>query len=285
MSGTCSPSTARCRTVSWRRHTIRDTASSGWRAVPPTRTTRQRSARWCSAPTDTPGDLKRIKVSVFDGQSWSKDATAFVDVVSEPDRRSSRARSRRQQFHRRRSGRHGDVHVRRTARYRSPIPTSPSRCRRAGDHVGDDHDTRMEPARGRRALRRHAAARHHGIALQPVQWRHHAQRRGVARRLSDRAAPGGLRHHLDVHGRPRHPGDGHRQQRPHQQPRDDVHARREPAAERRAGDRPRREQLDDDRRKLSHRRSRRAARRSPSRIPTFSLSTPTIPASHRRRSR
>ena len=30
---------------------------------------------------DTPGDRKRIKVSVFDGQSWSKDATAFVDVL------------------------------------------------------------------------------------------------------------------------------------------------------------------------------------------------------------
>jgi hypothetical protein len=31
--------------------------------------------------TDTPGDLKRIQVSVFDGQSWSRNSTAFIEVA------------------------------------------------------------------------------------------------------------------------------------------------------------------------------------------------------------
>jgi VCBS repeat-containing protein len=31
--------------------------------------------------TDTPGDLKHILISVYDGKSWSKDATAFINIV------------------------------------------------------------------------------------------------------------------------------------------------------------------------------------------------------------
>ena len=32
--------------------------------------------------TDTPGDQKRIKVSVFDGRSWSQETTAFIEIVT-----------------------------------------------------------------------------------------------------------------------------------------------------------------------------------------------------------
>ena len=73
---------------------------------------------------DAPGDRKRIQVSVFDGQSWSNDATAFIDVMSEPDRRSSRrsistptippVAERTPRRHTRPADR----------RYRSPTPTS-----------------------------------------------------------------------------------------------------------------------------------------------------------------
>ena len=70
-----------------------------------------------------------------------------------------------------------------------------------------------------------------------------------------------------------------------QQSRDDVHACRDPAAEHCAGARPRREQLDHDRHKLSHRVYRGRRRRSPSWMPTFWPSTATIPTSPRPRSR
>ena len=32
--------------------------------------------------TDAPGDLKRIHVSIFDGKSWSKNSTAFIEVTT-----------------------------------------------------------------------------------------------------------------------------------------------------------------------------------------------------------
>ena len=246
-------------------------ASSGWRVEPPMPITRRRSARWGSAPTDTPGDLKRIQVSVFDGQSWSKDATAFIDVVTSliaaPPGLDLDANNS--------TGGGADA----TATYTAGGPAIPVTDidvsitdRRARRSVGDDHDTRMEPAPGRRALhRRHAAGRHHGIELQSD---HRRSSRSAARRRSPTIRPRCARWSSAAprrafHGRPRHPGDGQRRQRPRQQSRDDVHARRDPAAERCAGARPRREQLDDARRKLSHRVHGGRPAESPSWIPTF----------------
>ena len=125
------------------------------------------------------------------------------------------------------------------------------RPRQHDDPVGHDHD-RNQPAIGRRTFRGDVAARHHGFALQSLHRHSHAHRLGYPGRIPDGLAPGGLRHHGQFHCRPHH--SGHRQRRyPRQQCRHDLHARRYPTAERPAGARSRRRQLDDDGRKLSHR--------------------------------
>ena len=111
------------------------------------------------------------------------------------DRRSSRARSRRQQFHRWRSGRDGDIHRRRTGdvghRYRRLYHRRQRRrSRRRRSRYSDGACARATYSR-----RRHAADRHHGIALQPV---HRRSSRSAARRRSPTTRPrcaGGLQQH------------------------------------------------------------------------------------------
>ena len=284
--GTCSPSTARCPPVSWRGHTIRRPASSDWTVWALMPITRRRSARWCSAPLMIRAIRKFIQVSVFDGQSWSNDTTAFIHVVTglvdAPPALDLDANNS--------TGFGADASATYTAGGPAvsvvdtdvlitddgtTIQSATINILDYSLHPGDMLSiagtlpagitaSSYNPFTGEITLSGSASLADYQTALRQVVF------------SNTLAAPSTADRDIQVTV-----NDGILEQ----QYRDDAHACRDPAAERRAGARPRREQLDHDRHKLSHRLYRGRRRRSPSWIPTFWSSTATVPTSPRPRSR
>ena len=187
--GTCSPSTASLPPgiVAHGIQSGADRHPQTGRSRPHMPITRRRSARCEFSTTDTPGDLKVIHVSVFDGDAWSHDtgrrSSMYVtSLAGAPPALDLDANNS--------SGGGADatatIHGRRTAaelghRYRRRLD---HRRRQHDDPVSDDQRY-SDGSRnlGDTALRRRlAAGRHHGIELQRVHRRPHAQRLGVARR-------------------------------------------------------------------------------------------------------
>ena len=287
MPGTCSPSTARCRPASWRRHTIPRPASSGWTVKPRMPITRRRSARSSSAPPMLPASMKRIQVSVFDGQALEsrtrRRSSSIVERPCPPLLRRSISTPTIPPA--------GGADA--TATYTAGGPAIPvtdidvhHRRRQHHDPVGDDHDTRMSrnpgdvlsvagslPAgitassydaiTGVLTLSGPASLADYQTALHQVVYSNTLATPSTADRGIQVTVNDGT---------------------PEQQCRDDVHACRGPAAEHCAGAQPRREQLDDARHKLSHRvyRGRPAVAIADTDVSIFDSDVPTSP---RRRSR
>ena len=204
--GTCSPSSARCRPVSWRIHTMRRPASSDWTVWAFIPITKRRSGRSCSAPPARP-DLKIIQVSVFDGFS-GHDTESLIHIVA--SWAALRALTSTPTIPLVSIGRHGDS-------YRAGGPAVP--VTDTDVRITDDGTT-IQSAKRLNILNYSLhqgdllsvalfAGRYVGIELQRIHRRTQAQWRGVALAIFiRRAAPGGLpaRFHA-LHRRPRHSGD------------------------------------------------------------------------------